>query len=115
MRLRTTDATFAVLLQRRQTGRAAAGVGTIDRPFIAASVTPIRTAPRFDRRSAERPDADFILSMKGIVKRYAVTPPRQRRWALDIVHRLLLLKRESTKDRGPALHALIGGPLAGTP
>jgi hypothetical protein len=38
--------------------------------------------------------------MKGIVKRYAVTPPRQRRWALDIVHRLLLLKRESTKDRG---------------
>ena len=46
------------------------------------------------------PDADFILSMKGIVKRYAVTPPRQRRWAQDIVHRLLLLKRESTKDRG---------------
>ena len=37
--------------------------------------------------------------MKGIVKRYAVTP-RQRRWALDIVHRLLLLERESTKDRG---------------
>ena len=44
------------------------------------------------------PDADFILSMKGIVKRYAVTP-RQRRWALHIVHRLLLLERESTKDR----------------
>jgi hypothetical protein len=45
------------------------------------------------------PDADFILSMKGIVKGYAVTP-RQRRWALDIVHRLLLLERESRKDRG---------------
>ena len=45
------------------------------------------------------PDADFILSMKGTVKRYAATP-RQRRWALDIVHRLLLLERESTKDRG---------------
>ncbi len=44
-------------------------------------------------------DADFILRMKGIIKRYAVTP-RQRRWALDIVHRLLLLERESTKDRG---------------
>ena len=46
------------------------------------------------------PDADFILSIKGNVKRYAVTPG-QRRWALDIVHRLLLLERESTKDRGP--------------
>ena len=45
------------------------------------------------------PDADFILSMKGIVKRYAVTP-RHRRWALDTVHRLLLSERESTKDRG---------------
>ena len=45
------------------------------------------------------PDADFILSMKGIVKHYAMTP-RQRRWALDIVHRLLLLERESRKDRG---------------
>jgi hypothetical protein len=44
------------------------------------------------------PDADLILSMKGIVKRYPVTP-RQRRWALDIVHRLLLLERESTKER----------------
>ena len=40
-------------------------------------------------------DADFIVSMKRIVERYAVTP-RQRRWALDIVHRLLL---ERTKDR----------------
>jgi hypothetical protein len=37
--------------------------------------------------------------MKEIVKRYPVTP-WQRRWALDIVHRLLLLERESTKDRG---------------
>jgi hypothetical protein len=37
--------------------------------------------------------------MKGIIKRYAVTP-RDRRWALDIVHRLLLSERESTKDRG---------------
>jgi hypothetical protein len=45
------------------------------------------------------PDADFILSMKGIVKRYAMTP-RHRRWAPDIVHRLLLSERESTKDRG---------------
>ena len=45
------------------------------------------------------PDADFILSMKGIVKRYPVKP-RQRRWALDIVHHLLLLERQSTKDRG---------------
>ena len=43
-------------------------------------------------------DADFIVSMKRIVERYAVTP-RQRRWALDIVHRLLLLERERTKDR----------------
>ena len=40
-------------------------------------------------------DADFIVSMKRIVERYAVTP-RQRRWALDIVHRLLL---ERTRDR----------------
>jgi hypothetical protein len=45
-------------------------------------------------------DADFIVSMKRIVERYAVTP-RQRRWALDIVHRLLLLERERTKDRRP--------------
>jgi hypothetical protein len=45
-------------------------------------------------------DADFIVSMKRIGERYAVTP-RQRRWALDIVHRLLLLEREATKDRGP--------------
>ena len=44
-------------------------------------------------------DADFILSMKGTVRRYAATPP-QRRWALNIVHGLLLLERESTKDRG---------------
>jgi hypothetical protein len=36
--------------------------------------------------------------MKRIVERYAVTP-RQRRWALDIVHRLLLLERKRTKDR----------------
>lgn len=43
-------------------------------------------------------DADFIVSMKRIVERYAVTP-RHRRWALDIVHRLLLLERERTKDR----------------
>ena len=43
-------------------------------------------------------DADFIISMKRIVERYAMTP-RQRRWALDIVHRLLLLERERTKDR----------------
>jgi hypothetical protein len=43
-------------------------------------------------------DADFIVSMKRIVERYAVTP-RQRCWALDIVHRLLLLERERTKDR----------------
>ena len=43
-------------------------------------------------------DADFIVSMKRIVERYAVTP-RQRRWALDIVHRLLLLERDRTKDR----------------
>jgi hypothetical protein len=45
------------------------------------------------------PDADFILNMKGTMKRYAATP-RQRRWALNIVHRLLVLERESTKDRG---------------
>ena len=45
------------------------------------------------------PDADFILSMKRIVKRNPMTP-RQRRWALDIVHRLLLLERQSTKGRG---------------
>jgi hypothetical protein len=45
------------------------------------------------------PDADFILSIKGIATRYAVTP-LQRRWALNIVHRLLLLERESRKDRG---------------
>ena len=31
---------------------------------------------------------------------YRAVTPRQRRWALDIVHRLLLLERESTKDRG---------------
>ena len=43
-------------------------------------------------------DADFIVSIKRIVERYAVTP-RQRRWALDIVHRQLLLERERTKDR----------------
>jgi hypothetical protein len=46
-------------------------------------------------------DADFIVSMKPIVERYAVTP-RQRRWALDIVHRLLLLERERTKIGGCA-------------
>jgi hypothetical protein len=45
------------------------------------------------------PHADFIFSMQGTVKRFAATP-RQRRWALNIVHRLLLLERESTKDRG---------------
>jgi hypothetical protein len=45
------------------------------------------------------PDADFILSMKGDRQTYAMDP-RHRRWALDIVHRLLLLERESRKDRG---------------
>jgi hypothetical protein len=44
-------------------------------------------------------DADFIVSVKRVAERYAVTP-RQRRWALDIVHRLLLLEREAMKDRG---------------
>ena len=44
-------------------------------------------------------DADFIVSVKRVVERDAVTP-QQRRWALDIVHRLLLLERGATKDRG---------------
>jgi hypothetical protein len=43
-------------------------------------------------------DADFIVSMKRVAERHAVTP-RQRRWALDIVHRLLLLERQSANDR----------------
>ena len=102
------DATFTVLLQETtQTGarRRRAWAQLIDH-LIAGE----RDADQDELRGLiaycyERlallndPDADFILSMKGIVKRYAVTP-RQRRWALDIVHRLLLLERESTKDRG---------------
>ena len=44
-------------------------------------------------------DADFIVSVKRVAERYAVTP-RQRRCALAIVHRLLLLERGATKDRG---------------
>jgi hypothetical protein len=102
------DATFTVLLQETtQTGarRRPAWAQLIDH-LIAGE----RDADQDELRGLiaychERlallndPDADFILSMKGIVKRYAVTP-RQRRWALDIVHRLLLLERESTKDRG---------------
>ena len=44
-------------------------------------------------------DADFIVSVKRVAERYAVTP-RQRRCALNIVHRLLLLERGATKDRG---------------
>ena len=101
------DATFTVLLQETtQTGarRRRARAQLIDH-LIAGE----RDADQDELRGLiaychERlallndPDADFILSMKGIVKRYAVTP-RQRRWALDIVHRLLLLERESTKDR----------------
>jgi len=102
------DATFTVLLQETtQTGarRRRAWAQLIDH-LIAGE----RDADQDELRGLiaychERlallndPDADFILSMKWIVKRYAVTP-RQRRWALDIVHRLLLLERESTKDRG---------------
>ena len=102
------DATFTVLLQETtQTGarRRQAWAQLIDH-LIAGE----RDADQDELRGLiaychERlallndPDADFILSMKGIVKRHAVTP-RQRRWALDIVHRLLLLERESTKDRG---------------
>jgi hypothetical protein len=102
------DATFTVLLQETtQTGarRRRAWAQLIDH-LIAGE----RDADQDELRGLiaychERlallndPDAHFILSMKGIVKRYAVTP-RQRRWALDIVHRLLLLERESTKDRG---------------
>jgi len=102
------DATFTVLLQETtQTGarRRRAWAQLIDH-LIAGE----RDADQDELRGLiaychERlallndPDADFIFSMKGIVKRYAVTP-RQRRWALDIVHRLLLLERESTKDRG---------------
>ena len=44
-------------------------------------------------------DADFIVGVKRVAERYAVTP-RQRRCALAIVHRLLLLERGATKDRG---------------
>jgi len=102
------DATFTVLLQEtNQTGarRRRAWAQLIDH-LIAGE----RDADQDELRGLiaychqrlallNDPDADFILSMKGIVKRYAVTP-RQRRWALDIVHRLLLLERESTKDRG---------------
>jgi hypothetical protein len=102
------DATFTVLLQETtQTGarRRRAWAQLIDH-LIAGE----RDADQDELRGLiaychERlallndPDVDFILSMKGIVKRYAVTP-RQRRWALDIVHRLLLLERESAKDRG---------------
>ena len=102
------DATFTVLLQETtQTGarRRRAWAQLIDH-LIAGE----RDADQDELRGLiaychERlallndPDADFILSMKGIVKRYPVTP-RQRRWALDIVHRLLLLERQSTKDRG---------------
>jgi hypothetical protein len=44
-------------------------------------------------------DADFIVTVKRVAERYAVTP-RQRRWALDIVHRLLLLERGIMRDRG---------------
>jgi hypothetical protein len=43
-------------------------------------------------------DADFIVSLKRTAEHHAVTP-RQRRWALDIVHRLLLLERQSANDR----------------
>jgi hypothetical protein len=102
------DATFTVLLQETtQTGarRRRAWAQLIDH-LIAAE----RDADQDELRGwiaycHERlallngPDADLILSMKEIVKRYPVTP-WQRRWALDIVHRLLLLERESTKDRG---------------
>ena len=44
-------------------------------------------------------DADFIVSVKRVAERYAVTP-RQRRCALAIVRRLLLLERGALKDRG---------------
>jgi hypothetical protein len=55
-------------------------------------------------------DANFIVSMKGTVERYGVTP-RQRRWVLDIVNRVLLFEREATKDRGlPSRTIGRGGP-----
>jgi hypothetical protein len=103
------DATFTVLLQETttQTGarRRRAWAQLIDHLMAGE-----RDADQDDLRGwiaycHERlallndPDADFVLSMKGIVKRNAVTS-RQRRWALDIVHRLLLLERQSTHDRG---------------
>jgi hypothetical protein len=91
------DATFTVLLQEAaQSGsrRRRAWAQLIDH-FIAGE----RDAEQEELRGLiaychERvdllnsSDADFIVSMKRIVERYAVTP-RQRRWALDIVHRLL--------------------------
>ena len=43
-------------------------------------------------------DADFIVSVKRVAERYAVTP-RQRRWALDVVHGVLLSERETNERR----------------
>jgi len=102
------DATFTVLLQETtQTGarRRRAWAQLIDH-LIAGE----RDADQDELRGLiaychERlallndPRCGLHLEHEGIVKRYAVTP-RKRRWALDIVHRLLLLERESTKDRG---------------
>ena len=102
------DATFTVLLQETtQTGarRRRAWAQLIDHLIAGERDTDQDELRGLIAYCHERlallndPDADFILSMKGIVKRYAVTL-RQRRWALDIVHRLLLLERESTKDHG---------------
>jgi hypothetical protein len=104
--LEPADATFTVLLQEAaQSGprRRRASAQLIDH-LIAGERDAEQELRGLIAYCHERVDllnsrdADFIVSMKRIVERYAVTP-RQRRWALDIVHRQLLLERERTKDQ----------------
>ena len=116
------DATFTVLLQETtQTGarRRRAWAQLIDH-LIAGE----RDADQDELRGLiaychERlallndPDADFILSMKGIVKRYAVTPPAATLGTGYRPSAATFGTREHEGSRA-ALHALIGGPLAGT-
>jgi hypothetical protein len=101
------DATFTVLLQEAQSGPRGrrAWAHLIDHLIAGerdAEQEELRGLIAYCHERVDllnSRDADFIVSMKRTVERYAVTP-QQRRWALDIVHRLLLLERESTKDRG---------------
>jgi hypothetical protein len=100
------DATFTVLLQEAtQTGARQQRAQLIDH-LIASERDADQDElsgliaychERIDLLNSS--DADFISSMKRTVERYAVTA-RQRRWVLDIVHRVLLLEREAIKDRG---------------